>query len=128
MKKLIYTAVLGIFMFSIMPAYAAKGASEMGQTKASDQAIFNRVGDWFATVGKSNEEKAQIKSERQAQRVAKKAEKDIMKKKKSAQKAAMEELGEGESKMDKFKKKMKGFKKDSKKKGSGMKGSEHKGS
>ena len=52
-----------------------KGANEQAYEHASDNAIFNRVGDWFATVGKSKEEKESILAERKAKRATQKAEK-----------------------------------------------------
>jgi len=57
-----------------------KGASRQAHEHASDQAIFNRVGDWFATVGKSDEEKEAIKAERLQGRERKRLEKEEKKK------------------------------------------------
>lgn len=85
MRKLFF--ILVIFSLILMPSvsFAAKGgekgASEQALENASDQAIFNRVGDWFATVGKSKEEKDKIKAERsakrEAERIRKEAEKQV---------------------------------------------------
>ncbi len=87
MKKvvLIVTAIALTAGFS--PAFAAregeKGADQSAYEHASDNAVFNRVGDWFATVGKSEEEKAKIleerKTRRAARRAAKRAEKEARK-------------------------------------------------
>jgi hypothetical protein len=72
-----------------VPAYAAqKGASQTAMEKASDEAIFHRVGDWFATRGKSPEEAKAIKAERKAQRAAKRAQKEADRAKKEAEKQA----------------------------------------
>jgi hypothetical protein len=43
-----------------------KGASEKAYEHASDEAVFNRVGDWFSTIGQSNEEKEKILAERKS--------------------------------------------------------------
>jgi hypothetical protein len=56
-----------------------KGASAKACASASDQAIFNRVGDWFATIGKSDTEKKAILAERKLARAAKRAEKKAAK-------------------------------------------------
>ena len=90
MKRIIVSVlVLSLVMIS-MPALAAqggtKGASQKAVENASDEAVFNRVGDWFATVGKSPEEKEKILAERKAQRVKKRAEKEAEKLKREAEK------------------------------------------
>lgn len=68
-----------ILVLSPVIAFAAdegtKGASSKAYEHASDQAVFHRVSDWFATVGKSKEEKKKIKAERKAKRAAKKLKK-----------------------------------------------------
>jgi len=128
MRKISLFILIGVFTLSAQPVYAEKGASETAQEKASDQAIFNRVGDWFATIGKSNEEKAKVKAERQAKRNSKKAEKEARKNVKEAEKAAKQVRDDVEGKKKKAEKQMKGSKKGSKKKGSKKKGSKKKGS
>lgn len=83
MKKLI--VILIIFSLIAIPSvsFAAKGgergASEQAYEHASDQAVFHRVGDWFATVGKSKEEKDKIKAERRAKREAERIRKEAEK-------------------------------------------------
>ena len=87
MKKVV--ALLLVFAFAVgtIPAYAApRGASSTAMEKASDEAIFHRVGDWFATVGKSSEEKQAILAERKAKRAAAKAQKQAAKAQKELQK------------------------------------------
>ena len=64
-----------------------KGASQQAYEHASENAIFNRVGDWFATAGKSKEEKEKILAERKAEREDKRAEKRARKEAKKAEKA-----------------------------------------
>lgn len=80
MKKIVALMVILALALTAMPAYAAKGgtrgASQKAYENASDKAVFNRVGDWFATRGKSPEEKEAIIAERDAKRAAKKAEKE----------------------------------------------------
>jgi len=61
-----------------------KGASQKARERASEQSIFNRVSDWFATVGKSEEEKEKILEERQLEREKKHLEKEAKKAKKKA--------------------------------------------
>lgn len=90
MKKVLACVVIAIFMLSSLPVFAAekgsKGASAQACERASDQSVFNRVGDWFATIGKSDEEKAAILIERKAKRAAEKAEKKAQKAKKKIEK------------------------------------------
>lgn len=123
MKKFTIFVLSVVFLSVASMGYTApdgvKGASQQAYDHASDDAVFNRVGDWFATIGKSKEEKAAIKAERRAKRAAKKAEKKA-KKMKEETKGEMEEKSKEAKKM---KEKMKG-KMDSSK-GSKM---EHKGS
>ena len=80
MKKIVALMVILALALTAMPAFAAKGgtrgASQKAYENASDKAVFNRVGDWFATRGKSPEEKEAIIAERDAKRAAKKAEKE----------------------------------------------------
>lgn len=95
MNKIIFLMVT-ICLTTAAPVMAApegqKGASASAYEHASDNSIFNRTSDWFATVGKSQEEKDRIKAERQARRAAKRVEKESEKAK-----------GEAENKMDESK-------------------------
>ncbi|MFC1480124.1 hypothetical protein ACFL5Y_01605 [Candidatus Omnitrophota bacterium] len=91
MKKLI--ALILVLTFAIgTPLFAVekgtKGASAKAYEHASDQSIFNRVDDWFATRGKSPEEAKKILAEKKAKRAAKKAEKEAKKQAKAAKKKA----------------------------------------
>ena len=89
MKKLIVFAVILSLAMTSIPAFAAKGrkgASDRAYEQASDEAVFHRVGDWFATVGKSEEEKAAIKAERKTARTVKRLKKEAEKKKKEMKK------------------------------------------
>jgi len=98
-----------------------KGASERAMERASDQAIFHRASDWFATVGKSEGEKAKILAERKAKRaaakakkMAEKAERKAKKAGKKAEKKARKKMKEAGGEMDKVNKKLKGSKKNKK--------------
>ena len=71
--------IIILVLILVVPGFSY-GAPEGGKG-ASDQAIFNRVGDWFAAVGKSEEERAAIKAERKAKREAKRLEKEARKNK-----------------------------------------------
>ena len=89
MKTISLLLIMCLLVFCA-PAFAGKGGekgtSEQAQEHASDEAIFNRASDWFATVGKSEEEKQEILAERKAKRAAKRAEKEA---KKAAKKPAV---------------------------------------
>ncbi len=90
MKKIVVlTIILSLVMVS-MPVFAAeggkKGASERAYERASPQAIFHRIEDWFATRGKSPEEKESILKERRAERAVKRAFKEAERVKKKAEK------------------------------------------
>jgi len=93
MRKLIALgiAVCLLALFSL-PALAAgggaKGTGRKAYEHASDNAMFNRVNDWFATRGKSEEEKEAIIRERKARRVEKRVEKEARKAKKKAEREA----------------------------------------
>ncbi len=90
MKKVLACVVVAIFMVSSLPVFAAekgsKRASAQAYEHASDQSVFNRAGDWFSTIGKSDEEKAVILAERKAKRAAEKAKKEAEKAQKKIEK------------------------------------------
>jgi len=93
MKKIVSLVLVLAFALSIPVAYAEKGASEAAYEHASTNAIFNRVGDWFATIGKSGVEKEAILAERKTKRAKMHAEKKAkeMKAKAEEKKKAMKE-------------------------------------
>lgn len=119
MKKMIIGIMIACIFLATTVSYAAQDAScasEKARENASDQAVFNRVGDWFATVGKSDEEREQIITERRVRREAKRAEKEARK----AERQLKEKAGDAEKTLGKAAKK---GKKDGKKmKDSMMKG------
>ena len=109
MRKFIAIAVVLSFVLVSVPVFAEKGrkgASDKAYEKASDEAIFHRVGDWFATRGKSEEEREAIIAERKAKRAAKRARKKLEKKKRAAKK-------EGKKLKERVEKGSKGMKKGS---------------
>ena len=81
MKQAFIIAVALLLSLAVGPVFAAeggeKGAGSKAYEHASGQAIFNRLGDWFATVGKSPEEKAGILQERKKERGKNRAEKQV---------------------------------------------------
>ncbi len=76
-----------------------KGAGSKAYEHASENSVFNRVGDWFSTVGKTDEEKETILEERRAKRAMKRAEKETKK--------AEKEVRKGEKATNKETKKLK---------------------
>lgn len=92
MKKfIIIVALMLVFpAVSFGAPEGKKGASDQAYEKASPNAVFHRVGDWFATVGKSDEEKEAIKAQRAAKREVKRLEREAKKATKEAEQAAEE--------------------------------------
>lgn len=94
MKKVVSIAVILSLIAVSAPAFAEKsgqkGASAQAYEHAGDKAIFNRVSDWFATVGRSEEEKGAILAERQAKRDAKALEREADRVQKEAKKKSKE--------------------------------------
>ena len=92
MKKVINLIILVSCLFIANPLLMAeedtKGANQKAYEHPSENAVFNRVSDWFATIGKSEEEKQTILAERKAQRAARRAEKEADKAQKRAQQKA----------------------------------------
>jgi hypothetical protein len=97
MRRMISLAAVLCCLAWSLPAVAGdegtKGASSKAYEHASERSIFNRAGDWFATVGRSDEEKAAILQERSETRAAKRAEKEARK----TERAAREEAKQAES-------------------------------
>jgi hypothetical protein len=89
--KPLFTVILTLSLLIMnTPAHAgdegAKGASSTAYEHASDQSVFNRAGDWFATIGKSPEEKEAILEQRRQERAARRAEKEMRKTEKADEK------------------------------------------
>ena len=91
MKKLI--ALILVLSFALaVPAFAAPKDMKAPGTKAvasvGDDSAVDKVGDWFATRGKSSDEKQKILMERKAKRAVEKAQKQADKKAKEMKKQA----------------------------------------
>jgi hypothetical protein len=102
MRKVIAVVLILSFFVIYAPVFAREEGVKSAATKAyehaSDESIFNRVSDWFATLGKSDQEKTQILAERKAKRAAEKAAKAAKKAKKQAAKEAKEAAKKAEEK------------------------------
>jgi len=74
------TLLAGLISSSI-PVLAAdggqRGASASAYQHASDEAVFTRIGDWFATLGKSGFEKDSILLQRRTARAARRTQQAI---------------------------------------------------
>ena len=108
MKKVIACIVVLAVFAGCVPAFAAqgqRGASTTAMEKASDEAVFHRIGDWFATRGKTEAEKKQILAERKAKRAAKRAQKEAEKKKREMERQAKKAQKEMERKTKEAKQK-----------------------
>jgi len=79
MKKLLTLLLTLLFMASTISVDAQYSSKAYGGDK--DETTFNRVTDWFATVGKSQKEKYRIKHERRTARKISRAKKRIAKRK-----------------------------------------------
>ena len=113
MKKISLLLILCLLALN-MPAvqiFAAeggkKGASEKALERASEDSVFNRMGDWFATIGKSDEEKAAIKAERREKRRIKREKKRAEKEAKRAEKETKKAQKDAKKGAGKLKKKLK---------------------
>jgi len=99
MKK--FAVIVLVLMLSVVfidmasaQVKTVKGPNAMAYEKASDESVINRVGDWFATRGKSDKEKQAILSERKVKRATAKLKKQADKKAKQA-KVKMNKAGKG---------------------------------
>jgi len=104
MKKAIILFIALSLMVLSMPSYAAKdqrGASPRAYQQASDEAIFHRVGDWFAARGKTENEKKAIIAQRKAERIAKRAQKEAEKRKREAEREMKKAQKEMQNKLKK---------------------------
>lgn len=84
MKKISVGLVTVLVMFSALTA-GAQVTTKLNKG-APKEPLFTRLSDWFATVGKTQEEKYIINKNRRAARKLKKAKKDIARKKKQVDK------------------------------------------
>ena len=107
MRKVLALALVLLFAVSMLPlssAYAQgkSGVSTKALSQASDDSAIDKIGDWFATRGKSDAEKQKLLAQRKAERAAARAQKMAEKKKRQMQK-------EAEKAQKKMKEKMKGM-------------------
>jgi Skp family chaperone for outer membrane proteins len=106
MKKLSALIIVSLFALTSLAIAAPEGeqgAADEALKCANDQAVFNRIPDWFATVGKSAEEKEKIMAEKKALRTQKRADKEAKKAEKQARKEAQKAEKEAEKAMEKAK-------------------------
>jgi hypothetical protein len=96
--RIVMGMLLAGLISSSAPVLAAdggqSGASASAYQHASDQAVFNRIGDWFATLGKSGSEKDSILIQRRTSRAARRTQRTIEHQAKQAEKG-LREAGEG---------------------------------
>ena len=80
MKRIVLLAAVFILACTADYSFAAesgeKGASTQAYEHASDRSVFNRFGDWFATVGRPEEQKTIIMEERKTKRAKNRTEKE----------------------------------------------------
>jgi len=101
---LVLTFVVGM---GVVPAFAQrgqKGPSARAVERASDEAVFHRIGDWFATRGKSEDEKKAMLAERKTKRAAERAQKEAEKKKREMEGEAKKAQKQVKAKAEKMKK------------------------
>jgi hypothetical protein len=87
MMKRVLLLAAALVLAGTVPAWTADQgkARDMNQgrlqaeTKASEQAVFSRISDWFATLGKSGAEKEKILTERRVKRLEARQEKKLRK-------------------------------------------------
>lgn len=105
MKRPVTVLVILVMIFGVCSLGIDSGvnktwaaASSTAFDRASDDSIFNRVSDWFATIGKPEDEKDMIIAERRADRAAKRMGKAFRQESKKASKK-MEKFGKDMEKM-----------------------------
>ena len=90
MRKIVTILIALVLIIASNSVFGAeggeKGASDKAYEHASEEAIFHRIGDWFSTIGKSEEEKAAIIAERKAKRATLRAQKEAEKLQRKLQK------------------------------------------
>ncbi len=93
MKKVLVAIFAVMFVLSAVPSFAAfemKGAVAPAVQQAGNESALDKVGDWFATRGKTPEEKTVILNQRRADRAVKEAEKMAKQAQKDMEKMAAE--------------------------------------
>lgn len=96
--RIVIGMLLAGLIGSSTPVLAAdgvqRGASPSAYQHASDEAVFNRIGDWFATLSKSGFEKDSILVQRRTARAARRTQRAIEHQAKHAEQG-LREAGEG---------------------------------
>ncbi len=96
--RIVTGTLLAGLISSSVPVLAAdggqSGASALAYQHASDEAVFTRIGDWFATLGKSGFEKDSILIQRRTAHVARRTRRAIEHQAKHAEQG-LREAGEG---------------------------------
>jgi len=99
-KSLIIGVIFAMTAGVVFAAHAEPGADETAFEHASENSIFNRTTDWFATIGKSPEEKEKIKTEREALRAARRAKARMDRETRRLEKTVMKEKQRKVEKME----------------------------
>lgn len=85
MRKIVTLLVVFAMVLSVFSVCEAqRGGSE--QSKLAKDSVVDKVGDWFATRGKTPEEAKAIIADRKAERALKRAQKEAEKAKKAMEK------------------------------------------
>jgi hypothetical protein len=84
MKKLLIVVMALMFAVSAVPVDTAHAAA----AQAYSETAFDRVGDWFAVLGKEGVERDRVLLERKAERVARHAERQAQRAAEEAKKTA----------------------------------------
>lgn len=96
--RIVMWTLLAGLISSSTPVLAAdggqSGASVSAYQHASDEAVFTRIGDWFATLGKSGFERDSILVQRRTARVARRTRRAIEHQAKHAEQG-LRDVGEG---------------------------------
>ncbi|HXV28096.1 MAG TPA: hypothetical protein VD913_03940 [bacterium] len=85
MRKFIWAFCLSLSFFAVSPMVTHPAWAEV---QAYQDNAFDKMGDWFATLGKSGDEKDSILAQRKADRISRHAEKQAQKISDEAQKTA----------------------------------------
>lgn len=91
MKKILFL-ILAFSLVTVLPSFAARegrpGPDARAYEKASEDSMLNRMGDWFATRGMTEEEREEMLAERRAERAAARAEREAERKDRQAEREA----------------------------------------
>ncbi len=91
---MLLAGLIGAFVLVLAADGGQSGANMPASQQASHEAMFDRFGDWFATLGKSGFEKDSILAQRRTARVASRTQRAIEHQAKRAEQG-FREAGEG---------------------------------